>query len=247
MGRNKKEEEKDNEDEAEEVLEEGDEAPWSAVPARWGRAAPAVPTTTNYTTDGSRAHPGRWSRHRGLLRPGGARGVETAPRYLYSAPSADPALRLEGRGVATGTGGNREGRGVSWGGILGVSWGGILGVFWGDILGVSWGGILGASWGSILWYRGGILELYLLVPWGYHGVVSCNIMGWYPAVSQLHRGMVPCGILTYLSRRPMRIAETRAVFTGVVSCGILGVSWGGILWYPGVSGVSAGPCAGHLR
>ncbi len=136
---------------------------------------------------------------------------------------------------------------VSWGGILGVSWGGILGVFWGDILGVSWGGILGASWGSILWYRGGILELYLLVPWGYHGVVSCNIMGWYPAVSQLHRGMVPCGILTYLSRRPMRIAETRAVFTGVVSCGILGVSWGGILWYPGVSGVSAGPCAGHLR
>ena len=111
MGRNKKEEEKDNEDEAEEVLEEGDEAPWSAVPARWGRAAPAVPTTTNYTTDGSRAHPGRWSRHRGLLRPGGARGVETPPRYLYSAPSADPALRLEGRGVATGTGGNREGRG----------------------------------------------------------------------------------------------------------------------------------------
>ncbi len=111
MGRNKKEEENDNEDEAEEVLEEGDEAPWSAVPARWGRAAPAVPTTTNYTTDGSRAHPGRWSRHRGLLRPGGARGVETPPRYLYSAPSADPALRLEGRGVATGTGGNREGRG----------------------------------------------------------------------------------------------------------------------------------------
>ncbi len=38
-------------------------------------------------------------------------GGETAPRYLYSAPSADPALRLEGRGVATGTGGNREGRG----------------------------------------------------------------------------------------------------------------------------------------
>ncbi len=34
MGRNKREEEKDKEDEAEELLEQGDEAPWSAVPAR---------------------------------------------------------------------------------------------------------------------------------------------------------------------------------------------------------------------
>ncbi len=56
--------------------------------------------------------------------------------------------------------------GVFWGGILGVSWGCILVIFWGGILGVPWGGSLGASWGGILWYRGGILELYLVVYWG---------------------------------------------------------------------------------
>ncbi len=45
----------------------------------------------------------RSSRNRGLLRPGGARrGLETAPRYLYSAPSADPARCLEGRGEGNG-------------------------------------------------------------------------------------------------------------------------------------------------
>ena len=43
-------------------------------------------------------------------------GVKTAPRYLYSAPSADPALCLEGRGGGNGDwlqeGGARgEGRG----------------------------------------------------------------------------------------------------------------------------------------
>ena len=37
--------------------------------------------------------------------------MKTPPRYLYSAPSADPALCLEERGGATGIGGKREGIG----------------------------------------------------------------------------------------------------------------------------------------
>ncbi len=63
------------------------------------------------TRGNRRALRDRLSQNRGLLKPGGARAVKTAPRYLYSGPSADPALCLEGRGRATGIGCKREGEG----------------------------------------------------------------------------------------------------------------------------------------